>query len=179
MIHSRVAGGSSGGSVAAVACRYALGALGSDTGGSIRQPAAFCGVVGMKPSYGRVSRHGLMAMGSSLDQIGPVAKTVEDAEIIFKVIEGKDNFDSTSKDAPEKRKNNKKIGVPKTILKWKELIKEVLKNFNESVDKFKNLGYEIVDIELPKISYSLPVYYILIPAEVSSNMARFDGVKFG
>lgn len=177
---SRVAGGSSGGSIATVASDIALGALGSDTGGSIRQPAAFCGVVGMKPSYGRVSRHGLMAMGSSLDQIGPVAKTIEDAEIIFKVIEGKDDFDSTSKEAPkEKNKNKKIIGVPRKILETKGISEEVLKNFSESIEKFKSAGYEIVDIELPKISHSLPVYYILMPAEVSSNMARFDGVKFG
>jgi aspartyl-tRNA(Asn)/glutamyl-tRNA(Gln) amidotransferase subunit A len=134
----------------------------------------------MKPSYGRVSRHGLMAMGSSLDQIGPAAKTVEDAEIIFKVIEGKDNFDSTSKEAPiEKRQNKKIIGVPRKILEEKGISLEVLKNFNESIEKFKSAGYEIVDIELPRISYSLSVYYILMPAEVSSNMARFDGVKFG
>ncbi len=177
---SRVAGGSSGGSIATVASDIALGALGSDTGGSIRQPAAFCGVVGMKPSYGRVSRYGLMAMGSSLDQIGPVAKTIEDAEIIFKVIEGKDNFDSTSKESPiEKRQNKKIIGVPRKILEEKGISEEVLKNFNESIEKFKSAGYEILDIELPRISYSLSVYYILMPAEVSSNMARFDGVKFG
>ena len=177
---SRVAGGSSGGSIATVASDIALGALGTDTGGSIRQPAAFCGVVGMKPSYGRVSRHGAIAMGSSLDQIGPVAKTIEDTEIIFKVIEGKDDFDSTSKEAPiEKKKNKKVIGVPRKILETKGISEEVLKNFNESIEKFKSLGYEIVDIELPRISYSLPVYYILMPAEVSSNMARFDGVKFG
>ncbi|MEI6478989.1 MAG: amidase, partial [bacterium] len=142
---SRVAGGSSGGSIAAVASDMALGALGSDTGGSIRQPAAFCGVVGMKPSYGRVSRHGLMAMGSSLDQIGPVAKTIEDAEIIFKVIEGKDNFDGTSKEAPiEKNKNRKIIGVPRKILEAKGISEEVLKNFNESIEKFRSVGYEIV-----------------------------------
>ena len=177
---SRVAGGSSGGSIATVASDIALGALGTDTGGSIRQPAAFCGVVGMKPSYGRVSRHGAIAMGSSLDQIGPVAKTIEDTEIIFKVIEGKDDFDPTSKEAPiEKKKNKKVIGVPRKILETKGISEEVLKNFNESIEKFKSLGYEIVDIELPRISYSLPVYYILMPAEVSSNMARFDGVKFG
>ncbi|MEI8337740.1 MAG: Asp-tRNA(Asn)/Glu-tRNA(Gln) amidotransferase subunit GatA [bacterium] len=177
---SRVAGGSSGGSIASVASDMALGALGTDTGGSIRQPAAFCGVVGMKPSYGRVSRYGAIAMGSSLDQIGPVAKTIEDAEIILKVIEGKDSFDSTSKDLPiEKNKNKKIIGVPRKILETKGISEDVLKNFNESIEKFKSLGYEIVDIELPRISYSLPVYYILMPAEVSSNMARFDGVKFG
>ncbi len=177
---SRVAGGSSGGSIATVASDIALGALGSDTGGSIRQPAAFCGVVGMKPSYGRVSRHGLMAMGSSLDQIGPVTKTIEDAEIIFKVIEGKDDFDSTSQIAPlEKIKNKKVIGVPRKILETKGISEEILKNFNQSIENFKSAGYEIIDIELPKISHSLPVYYILMPAEVSSNMARFDGVKFG
>ncbi|MFA6463467.1 MAG: Asp-tRNA(Asn)/Glu-tRNA(Gln) amidotransferase subunit GatA [Candidatus Paceibacterota bacterium] len=189
---SRVAGGSSGGSIASVASDMALGALGTDTGGSIRQPAAFCGVVGMKPSYGRVSRYGAIAMGSSFDQIGPVAKTIEDAEILFKVIEGKDDFDSTSKDSKEENLKNpqasqaragragkKIIGVPRKILETKGISEEVLKNFNESIEKFRSTGYEIVDIELPRISYSLPVYYILMPAEVSSNMARFDGVKFG
>ena len=177
----RVSGGSSGGSVAAVAMEGALVALGSDTGGSVRQPSSFCGTVGLKPTYGRVSRHGLMAMGSSLDQIGTIGKNVDDAEIVFKNILGKDVFDSTSQDAPENISTTKpkKIGVPFSFLKQGGIDESVLSNFNETVEKLKKEGYEIVDIDLPNNHYSLAVYYILMPAEVSSNMSRFDGVKYG
>lgn len=186
----RVAGGSSGGSAAAVAGEMALAALGSDTGGSIRQPASFCGIVGLKPTYGAVSRYGVMAMGSSLDQIGPFAKNIDDTKILFEAIQGYDERDSTSQKnvkiktppAPEGRagQNEKlKIGIPRDILKSDGLDKDVLKNFNESVEKFKKLGYEIVDIELPNLKYSLAVYYVIVPAEVSSNMARYDGMRFG
>jgi aspartyl-tRNA(Asn)/glutamyl-tRNA(Gln) amidotransferase subunit A len=178
---SRVAGGSSGGSAASVASGCALGALGSDTGGSVREPASFCGVVGLKPTYGSVSRYGLMAMGSSLDVIGPVAKTVSDAEIIFNAIKGKDKMDSTSIDLKiEKLKTeNFKVGVPYHILNQDGISGEVRKNFDESVEKFKSLGIEIKDIKLPNIDKSLAVYYIIMPAEVSSNMARYDGIKYG
>ena len=177
----RVSGGSSGGSVAAVAMEGALVALGSDTGGSVRQPSSFCGTVGLKPTYGRVSRHGLMAMGSSLDQIGTIGKNVDDVEIVFKNILGKDIFDSTSQNAPENISTTKpkKIGVPFSFLKHGGIDESVLSNFNETIEKLKKEGYEIVDIDLPNNHYSLAVYYILMPAEVSSNMSRFDGVKYG
>lgn len=180
---SRVAGGSSGGSAAAVAADMALFALGSDTGGSVREPASFCGVVGLKPTYGSVSRSGLMAMGSSLDVIGPIAKSVTDAETIFNAIKGKDEMDSTSHDLKSEITNpksqTKKIGVPYHLLEMDGISKEVRENFEESVEKLKSLGFEIVDISLPNIDKSLAVYYIIMPAEVSSNMARFDGVRYG
>ncbi len=177
---SRVAGGSSGGSVAAVAGDLALAALGSDTGGSVRQPASFCGVVGFKPTYGSISRHGLMAMGSSLDVIGPVTKTVGDAEILFNAMKGKDRYDSTSVDiAPVAGGKKPIIGIPRHFLKGDGIDADVMRVFEESVAKFKSLGYEIRDIELPNIEYSLAVYYVLMPAEVSTNLSRFDGVKYG
>jgi aspartyl-tRNA(Asn)/glutamyl-tRNA(Gln) amidotransferase subunit A len=180
---SRVAGGSSGGSAAAVASNMALGALGSDTGGSVREPASFCGVVGLKPTYGNVSRYGLMAMGSSLDVIGPIAKNVSDTEIIFNAIKGKDKMDSTSVDEniikPKKIGEKVKIGVPYHILDQKGISGEVRKNFDESIEKLKSLDFEIKDIKLPNIDKSLAVYYIIMPAEVSSNMARYDGIKYG
>lgn len=177
----RVPGGSSGGSAAAVAGDMALASLGSDTGGSIRQPSSFCNLVGLKPTYGAVSRHGLMAMASSFDTIGPMVKTTSDAEIIFDCISGRDPMDSTTIDKPNLNKDNKKlkIGIPKEALRVEGIKPEVLKNFQDSVEKFKKLGYEVVDISLPNISYSLSVYYTLVPAEVSSNMSRFDGVKYG
>jgi aspartyl-tRNA(Asn)/glutamyl-tRNA(Gln) amidotransferase subunit A len=177
----RVAGGSSGGSAAAVAADMALASLGSDTGGSIRQPSSFCGLVGFKPSYGAVSRYGLMAMASSLDQIGPIAKTVEDAEIIFNAIRGKDTMDATSleikNNAPETKKHFR-IGVPFDFMS-KGVNADVMKNFTDSLELLKKSGHEIIDIQLPNIDNALAVYYILMPAEVSSNLARFDGVKYG
>lgn len=180
---SRVPGGSSGGSAAAVAGNMALIALGTDTGGSIRQPASFCGIVGLKTTYGTVSRHGAMAMGSSLDQIGPFAKNVEDAEILFNVIRGEDKMDSTSlKDSELKKVEKKeklKIGVPRDFLTIGGLDEAVVKNFSESLEKLKSLGHEIVDISLPNLKYSLAVYYVIVPAEVSSNMARYDGMRYG
>lgn len=175
----RVAGGSSGGSVAAVAMDGALFALGSDTGGSIRQPSSFCGVVGLKPTYGAVSRYGVMAMGSSLDQIGPIAKTVTDAETVFNVIRGKDPKDSTTIEQSSGQKKPRIIGVPRHFLTGDGIDKEVLKSFEDSLVAFKNKGYEIREINLPNISYALAVYYVIVPAEVSANMARFDGVKYG
>ncbi len=179
---TRVAGGTSGGSAAAVAADLALAALGSDTGGSIRQPAAFCGVVGLKPTYGAVSRSGLMAMGSSLDQIGPLAKNIEDVETIFNAIRGLDPLDSTTIKPTtynlQPTTSRFVIGVPRGFL-GEGVDKEVLENFEIGLKKLKKTGVEIRDIELPNIKYSLPVYYIIMPAEVSSNLARFDGVKFG
>jgi aspartyl-tRNA(Asn)/glutamyl-tRNA(Gln) amidotransferase subunit A len=176
---SRVAGGSSGGSAAALAAGMALAALGSDTGGSIRQPAAFCGTVGYKPSYGAVSRHGLMAMASSLDQIGPFAKTALDAEIIFCAIYGKDSYDATTVDIKPRSAGSKRIGVVSKLFDIKGIDPEVKNNFDETVKALAKQGYEIVDINLPHIDYSLAVYYIICPAEVSSNMARFDGMRYG
>lgn len=179
---ARVPGGSSGGSAVAVAVNMVVASLGSDTGGSIRQPAAFCGVVGLKPTYGRVSRSGLIAMASSLDQIGPFAKTVNDVEILYEVLKGKDPLDSTtlSDDTYAKeRKFAKVIGIPRAFVDSEGVSKNVKKNFEESVEKFKSLGYELRDIELPYIKYSLAAYYIIMPAEASSNLARFDGIKYG
>lgn len=177
---SRVAGGSSGGSVAAVAGNLSLAGLGSDTGGSVRQPASYCGVVGLKPTYGSISRHGLMAMGSSLDVIGPIAKTVTDSEILFNAMKGKDPLDSTSIDTlPVSMSKKPVLGVPRHFLKGDGIDPEVMKVFEQSIEKFKQLGYEVKDIELPNIEYSLAVYYVIMPAEVSTNLARFDGVKYG
>lgn len=179
---TKVPGGSSGGSAVAVAGNIALGSLGSDTGGSIRQPASLCGVVGLKTTYGAVSRFGLMAMGSSLDQIGPITKTVTDAEIIFNAIKGLDVLDSTTyKDGtyPISQKKKYTVGVPKGLLEQKGLHPNVVSNFKESLEKIKSLGYDMQEIEMPDMSHALAVYYILMPAEVSSNLARFDGVKYG
>jgi len=176
---SRVPGGSSGGSAAAVAGNLALVSLGSDTGGSIRQPASHCGIVGLKPTYGSISRHGLMAMGSSLDIIGPFAKTVSDVEILFNAMKGKDKYDSTSIDTSMSGTEIKTLGVPRHFLKGDGIDPDVMNAFENSLEKFKKLGFKIVDIELPNIEYSLAVYYVLMPAEVSTNLSRFDGVKYG
>lgn len=178
---TRVSGGSSGGSVATIASHSALASLGSDTGGSIRQPASFCGVVGLKPTYGAVSRYGLIAMGSSLDQIGPIAKTVEDIEVIFNVIKGCDIFDSTSLKEDVHTKDEKKvnrIGVAWDLLK-EGVDEDVLLNFKATLKKLEGNGYEIVDIGLPYAKYTLAMYYIIMPAEVSTNLTRFDGVRYG
>ncbi len=180
---TRVPGGSSGGSVASVAMDGAIASLGSDTGGSVREPSSFCGVVGLKPTYGSVSRYGLMAMGSSLDIIGPVTKMVTDAEILFNAIKGEDKLDSTTFGPNVYKKRDVKekmvIGVPYHILDKGGVPEESRKIFDDSIERLKKLGYEIKDIKLPNIEYSLAVYYILMPAEVSSNLARFDGVKYG
>ncbi len=178
----RVSGGSSGGSAASVASQMALGALGSDTGGSIREPASFCGIVGLKPTYGSVSRYGLIAMGSSLDVIGPLAKTVSDTEMIFDVIKGKDKMDSTTieiEKLEDLKIENLKIGVPYHLIENEGISDDVKNNFSESVEKLKNLGFKIENIELPNIDKALAVYYVVMPAEVSSNMSRFDGIKYG
>ncbi|MFT5179677.1 MAG: aspartyl-tRNA(Asn)/glutamyl-tRNA(Gln) amidotransferase subunit A [Candidatus Paceibacteria bacterium] len=174
---NRVAGGSSGGSAAAVGSKMALSALGSDTGGSIRLPASFCGVVGLKPTYGSVSRHGLMAMTSSLDVIGPMTKTVEDAKIIFETIKGKDEMDSTTVEG-EVSKETKVIGIPRKLIS-EGVDPDVLSNFEASIEKLKSEGYEVKDVDIPDMEYSLAVYYVLVPAEISSNMSRYDGVRFG
>lgn len=181
----RVPGGSSGGSAAAVAGDMAVWALGTDTGGSIRQPAAFCGVVGLRPTYGRVSRYGAMAMGSSLDQIGPIAKTVEDAAIILSVIAGKDNRDATSAKSFEKDYTNYlsgeikglRIGIVRDYLK--DLGADAKKSIEKVISKYESLGAQIREIELPHSKYALPVYYIIMPCELSSNLARYDGIKYG
>ena len=180
---SRVAGGTSGGSAAAVAMKGALVALGSDTGGSVRLPAAFCGLVGLKPTYGSVSRYGLMATASSLDQIGTLAHSVEEARELFLAIKGHDPLDSTSmpdelmKNAPKKTKL--RIGVPRKFVDVDGLAKEVREAFEATLDGFKKSGHEVVDIELPYLKYALPVYYIINPAEISANLARYDGIRYG
>lgn len=174
---NRVAGGSSGGSAVSVASRMSVLALGSDTGGSIRQPASFCGIVGLKPTYGSVSRNGLMAMASSFDVIGSFAHTIEDTKILFDAIKGIDPLDQTTV-SKEISSEVKKIGVPYHLLKT-GIDVDVLKVFEENIERLKSLGYEIVDISLPSFEYALSIYYILVPAEVSSNMSRYDGVKFG
>ncbi len=177
----RVTGGSSGGSAAAVAAHMCIAALGSDTGGSIRQPASFCGVVGMKPTYGMVSRFGLVAMASSLDQIGPITKTVEDAEILLEIISGKNELDSTcsgpifisTKDVKEI-----KIGVPKEYF-IKGMDSEVEKVIKEGIKKLEKIGAEIIEISLPHTEYALAAYYLIMFSEVSANLAKYDGVRYG
>lgn len=178
---SRVPGGSSGGSAAAVAMGGVYAALGSDTGGSVRQPAALCGVVGLKPTYGAVSRNGLIAMGSSLDVIGPLARSVADAEAVFRIICGHDDLDSTSLlDSPEKsaREQAMTVGVPFGFLE-KGVDPDVLENFRESVRRLEQGGFVVEEVDLDVLRYALPAYYIIMPAEVSTNLARYDGVKYG
>ena len=181
-----VPGGSSGGSAAVVAAELAYGALGSDTGGSIRQPASFCSVVGLKPTYGRVSRYGLVAYGSSLDQIGPLTKTVADAALIMNVIAGHDHRDSTSArmDVPDylakldQPVKPLKIGLPSEYL-GQGLDPEVAKAVRDALDLYASMGAEIVEISLPRSKYALAAYYLVALAEASSNLARFDGVRYG
>ena len=180
---SRVAGGSSGGPVAAVTANLALGALGSDTGGSVRLPASFCGIVGIKPTYGRISRYGLIAMGSSLDCIGQIAKNVEDAEIIYNTIKGNDVLDSTSiTDTTYLKPAIKKkliIGVPRDLVNTDSVDPKVKENFSQSIKKLETFGFEVVDISLKNLDIALATYYIIMPAEASTNLARFDGVRYG
>ena len=183
---TRVPGGSSGGSAATIAANLSVFALGSDTGGSIRQPASFCGVAGLKPTYGAISRYGLIAFASSLDQIGPLTKTVEDCRIVFEAISGKDEMDSTSLNLKFKNQNSKpqfkiqniKIGVPKEYF-IKGMNVEVEKIIKKAVKKIENLGAKIEEISLPHAEYALPCYYIIAPSEASANLARFDGIKYG
>ena len=182
---TRVPGGSSGGPAAAVSAGLVSCSLGSDTGGSIRQPAALCGVTGMKPTYGLVSRYGLIAFGSSLDQIGPIAKTAKDCGEILNIISGKDERDSTSFEKDFEDFNSiidqdikgKKIGVPKEYLN--NCDSEIKDIFKKSLVTYEKLGAEIIEISLPLTDYALDVYYIIAPSEASSNLSRFDGVKYG
>jgi len=181
---TRVPGGSSGGSAVAVASGMALVSLGTETCGSVRQPSSFCGLVGMKPTYGAISRSGIIAMGSSLDQVGPMGKSVADVEILYNSICGKDPLDSTSlsdefKSGFKQTPLKKKIGVPRDFLSGGGVSEEVLKNFEESCEKLKKAGYQIVDVTSVTMKYSLAVYYIVMPAEVSSNLARYDGIRYG
>lgn len=182
-----IPGGSSGGSAAAMAAGEAIATLGTDTGGSIRQPAALCGVVGMKPTYGLISRYGLVAFASSLDQVGPFARTVEDAAILMEAMLSKDPLDSTSiapqgetnyAAALEEKKGPWKLGVPQEFF-GEGIDPEVKANILNAIDWYKDQGCEIVDISLPHSELAVPVYYIVATAEASSNLARFDGVRYG
>jgi len=183
---SRVPGGSSGGSAAAVAASMAVATLGSDTGGSIRQPASFCGVVGLKPTYGRVSRYGLIAFASSLDHIGPFAKTVKEAALVLRTIAGRDRMDSTSADVPvpdyvaelDKPVKGLRVGVAKEYF-GAGLDEEVKAAVEAAIEKLRDLGCEIVPVSLPHTEYAIPTYYIVATAEASSNLARYDGVRYG
>ncbi len=182
----RVPGGSSGGSAASVASSSSLASLGTDTGGSIRQPAALCGVTGLKPTYGRVSRYGLVAFGSSLDQIGPFTRSAEDAALVMQVIAGQDPLDGTSSpvEVPDYRAaltgdiRGLKVGVPKEYF-VEGMQPGVESAVRAALKQLQELGAELVEVSLPHTSYALPVYYIIAPAEASSNLARFDGVRYG
>jgi aspartyl-tRNA(Asn)/glutamyl-tRNA(Gln) amidotransferase subunit A len=182
---SRVPGGSSGGSAAAVAADMAVATLGSDTGGSIRQPASFCGVVGLKPTYGRVSRYGLIAFASSLDHIGPLTKTVKDAAMMLRTIAGRDPMDSTSAELPvpdyvaeiDKPVKGMKVGVAREYF-GEGLEPETRKAIESAIQKLASLGCEIVEVSLPHTKYAIPAYYLVATAEASSNLARFDGVRY-
>ncbi len=178
----KVPGGSSGGSAAAVSANFCIFALGSDTGGSVRQPASFCKIVGLKPTYGAVSRFGLIAFASSLDQIGPMTKTVSDCEVVFKIIKGKDRLDSTSVEPKIKEEEfkieNLKIGIPKEYF-GEGIEKRVKEEIKKAILKYEKAGAKIVEISLPLTEYALPCYYIIAPAEASSNLARYDGLRYG
>lgn len=184
---SKVAGGSSGGSAAAVADDECLFSIGEDTGGSIRQPASFCGVVGLRPSYGRNSRFGIMPMASSLDTVGPITKTVADAALLMEVMAGRDKKDATTVDAPvpkyteeiEKQIKGTVVGVPKEYFEVDGIEPEVLAATEREVEKLKDLGCKIVPVSLPHTKYAIAVYYIIVPCEDSSNLARLDGVRYG
>jgi aspartyl-tRNA(Asn)/glutamyl-tRNA(Gln) amidotransferase subunit A len=183
---SRVPGGSSGGSAAAVAACMVPAAVGSDTGGSIRQPASFCGVTGIKPTYGRVSRYGLVAYGSSLDSMGVFTRDAQDSVLLFSIMAGVDPLDSTSADKPVQKielseadgVQGLRVGIPKEYF-IEGIQPEVRQRVLEAIDTLRSLGAEIVDISLPHTEYALPVYYIIAPAEASANLARYDSVRFG
>ena len=183
----RVPGGSSGGSAAAVAANMCIAALGTDTGGSIRQPASFCGVVGYKPSYGRVSRYGAIAYASSFDQIGPITKTVEDAALIMEIMAGKDEYDSTSSSKPvpsftKELKNTPaklRIAYIKDCLENEGLNPEIKTRINDIISKLKAAGHTVEAVDFPYLDYLVPTYYVLTTAEASSNLARFDGINYG
>ena len=182
----RVPGGSSSGPAVSVATNMALAATGSDTGGSIRLPASFCHVVGLKPTYGLVSRYGIIAMASSLDAIGHLTKTVEDSALILKITAGHDDFDATTPKipVPDYEKNlgesikGLKLGFPKEYFNT-SLNEEIRKKVNKSLEQFRKLGVEVKEVSLPHTEYALAVYYIIQPSEVSSNLARYDGIRFG
>ena len=184
---TKVPGGSSGGSAAAVAEGLCLASLGSDTGGSIRQPASFCGVVGLKPSYGRVSRHGLIAYGSSFDQIGPLTNNIEDAAIIMEVIAGQDDYDSTSSNepVPEYSKSLKSlpkslnIAIPSEYLNSNAIDNEIKEDFINKIAQLKELGHKVKEVSFPYVDSLIPTYYVLTTAEASSNLARYDGAHYG
>ena len=184
---TKVPGGSSGGSAASVAAGLCYGSLGSDTGGSIRQPASFCGVVGMKPTYGRVSRWGLIAFASSLDQVGPFANNVSDAAEILQVISGKDEFDSTTVDIPvpnyleslSKSIKGMKIGLIDNCFDHEGLATDVKESVLGSASLLENLGAEIVNVSCPRFNDGIATYYVIAPSEASANLARYDGVKYG
>ncbi|MBI2676660.1 MAG: Asp-tRNA(Asn)/Glu-tRNA(Gln) amidotransferase subunit GatA [Candidatus Yanofskybacteria bacterium] len=184
--HSRVPGGSSGGSAAAVAAGLTVAALGSDTGGSIRQPAAFCGVVGLKPTYGRVSRYGLISMASSLDQIGPLTKNVYDSALILNFLAGKDSLDSTTANerVPDftedltKSVKGLKIAMPREYFS-EGLDSEVNNKVEQAISKLESLGAHVDQVSLPHADYALATYYLIVPSEVSSNLARYDGIRYG
>ncbi|TSD03509.1 MAG: aspartyl-tRNA(Asn)/glutamyl-tRNA (Gln) amidotransferase subunit A [Parcubacteria group bacterium Athens0714_16] len=192
----RVPGGSSGGSTSAVAMNSCLGALGSDTGGSVRQPSSFCGLVGLKPTYGSVSRNGLIALGSSFDVIGPIGKTTSDVEIIFNTIKGGDDLDSTTiqeskKVYPVKSREAgislgvklfnraRIIGVPSFVNEIGGMDNFAKNNFNESIKRLEAIGYQTKEVSLPNVKYAISAYYVTLPAEASANLARFDGVRYG
>ena len=183
---SRVPGGSSGGSAAAVAARFVPAALGTDTGGSVRQPASFCGVTGLKPTYGRVSRFGLVAYGSSLDSVGAFGESARDVAEVFSVMAGRDGLDATSQDVPvqkmsfetEGRLRGVRIGVPKEYF-IAGIQPEVEEKVRAAIQQFEALGAEIREVSLPHTEYALPVYYLIAPAEASANLARFDGIRYG
>jgi len=178
---TRVPGGSSGGSAAAVAADLSVFALGSDTGGSIREPASFCGVAGLKPTYGAVSRYGLIAFASSFDQIGPIANTVEDCQLVFDAVKGKDPLDSTSLDLREKKgKINKlRIGLPREYFDKKTDDPRMEKVIQAAIKKYQEKGAKFIEVSLPHTEYTLATYYIIAPAELSANLARFDGIRYG
>jgi aspartyl-tRNA(Asn)/glutamyl-tRNA(Gln) amidotransferase subunit A len=181
-----VPGGSSGGSAAAVAARLAAGVTGTDTGGSIRQPAAFCGITGLKPTYGRVSRYGMIAYASSLDQGGPMTRTAEDAAILLQAMAGFDEHDSTSVDQPapdyraglNQRLDGLKIGLPKEFF-GEGLSSEVALTIDAALDEYRRLGAEVIEVSMPNLKLAIPAYYVIAPAECSANLSRFDGVRFG
>ena len=182
---AKVPGGSSGGSAAAVAAGLCTAALGSDTGGSIRQPASFTGTVGLKPSYGRISRHGLIAYASSFDQIGPITTTVEDAALLLEIMSGKDEFDSTVSSRPvdaysqPSATGKKRIAVIKETLEMDGMDVEIEAKVRELIDTLKAEGHEVEEVSFPYLEYMVPTYYVLTTAEASSNLSRFDGVHFG
>ncbi len=184
--NSKVPGGSSGGSAVAVQAGLCHASLGSDTGGSVRQPAAFCGVIGVKPSYGRVSRYGLIAYASSFDCIGPITKSVEDAALLLEIMAGGDDFDSTVslKEVPAYSKNldwngKAKIGYIRDTIENESIAPEIREQTLDVLNRLRSLGHEVTPVEMPLLDYLLPTYYILTTAEASSNLSRFDGVRYG